>query len=420
MVKKLFLITTSYPFGKGEPFIASEMKLLRNYFEGIEVVPVYFQNGRKNRDESLALNLNYAKTRWGRFRFVRMMFNFFVALFKYNWQSELLFVFQNEHKLINMMEMSRALYRAQLFDSFLKNSLINAHEQEASLIYFYCMIPEIMGAISFRKRTKSKIKIVSRAHGGDIYEDRHRGNYLGFRRYIADGIDAIYCISTDGLTYLRNRYISLENKCHDAKLGVFDPGFRNAQPDEDVISVISCSFIKKLKRVDLIIDSLDYIITTHPNVNIKWTHVGDGELFDEMRHYALERISTRAKVLFTGYLTESQIMNLYRDEPFDVFINVSTSEGLPVSLMEAASVGLPLIATDVGGTREIVDSKNGLLIPCDSSAEAIGSAVLRFKDKKWALTLRNQSRLLWNEKFNAVENHNMFCQELVNMLEPGF
>jgi colanic acid/amylovoran biosynthesis glycosyltransferase len=418
-MKKLFMVTISYPFGKGEPFIAPEMKFLRDCFESIEIVPAYYENGRLNRDESLVLNLNYAKTRWGKFRFAKITWNFAIAIFKYNWLSELFFVFKNEHKLTNIIEIMRALYRAQLFDSFLENNLIHSYENEANLIYFYSMIPEIMGAISFRERTRSKIKIISRAHGGDIYEDRHRGKYLGFRRYIADAIDAVYCISNDGSTYLKNRYPSLEKKCHNAKLGVFDPGFLNPQPDNDVISVISCSFLKKLKRVDLIIDSLDYIIATYPDVKIAWTHIGDGELFDEIRHYALEKISTRAKVVFAGYLNESQIMDMYRNEPFDVFINVSTSEGLPVSLMEAASVGLPLIATDVGGTREIVESRNGFLIPSNSSPEAIGSAVLRFKDKKWASTLRNQSRLLWSEKFNAVKNHNMFCQELMNILEPG-
>jgi hypothetical protein len=33
--------------------------------------------------------------------------------------------------------------------------------------------------------------------------------------------------------------------------------------------------------------------------------------------------------------------------------------------------------------------------------------------------LRIESRLLWSEKFNAVKNHNMFCQELMNMAEAG-
>ncbi|NCO54621.1 MAG: glycosyltransferase, partial [Bacteroidetes bacterium] len=46
----------------------------------------------------------------------------------------------------------------------------------------------------------------------------------------------------------------------------------------------------------------------------------------------------------------------------DLFINVSESEGIPVSIMEALSAGIPVIATNVGGTNEIVNNDVGFLI----------------------------------------------------------
>jgi glycosyltransferase involved in cell wall biosynthesis len=202
-----------------------------------------------------------------------------------------------------------------------------------------------------------------------------------------------------------------------ARLGVVDPGFLNIQPDKESLSIVSCSFVKDVKRIELIIDAIDYILNTHPLVKIKWTHIGDGELYDEIRNYAVKKLNTRANVVFTGYLTESEIMNLYKNESFDVFINVSSSEGLPVTLMEASSVGLPLIATDVGGSKEIVNFENGILIHADSSVETIASSLLRFQDKNWASELRKKSKLYWNEKFNAEINHNIFVMKLVNILE---
>lgn len=61
-------------------------------------------------------------------------------------------------------------------------------------------------------------------------------------------------------------------------------------------------------------------------------------------------------------LSHDQVMNYYKEHHFDVFINMSTNEGVPVSIMEAASFGIPIIATNVGGTSEIVQPSVGMLL----------------------------------------------------------
>lgn len=62
-----------------------------------------------------------------------------------------------------------------------------------------------------------------------------------------------------------------------------------------------------------------------------------------------------------------------------MFINVSSSEGLPVSIMEACSFGIPIIATNVGGTAEIVQAGvNGILLKEQFETEVLKQAILRF------------------------------------------
>ena len=58
-------------------------------------------------------------------------------------------------------------------------------------------------------------------------------------------------------------------------------------------------------------------------------------------------------------------MNYYNTYEIDLFVNLSTIEGVPVSIMEAQSSGIPVLATDVGSSKEIVDDDNGFLIPKD-------------------------------------------------------
>ena len=72
------------------------------------------------------------------------------------------------------------------------------------------------------------------------------------------------------------------------------------------------------------------------------------------------------KIDFRGNVKNSDLLEVYKNNQFDLFLNVSLSEGIPVSIMEALSFGIPCIATDVGGTKEIViDGYNGWLLKKD-------------------------------------------------------
>ena len=77
-------------------------------------------------------------------------------------------------------------------------------------------------------------------------------------------------------------------------------------------------------------------------------------------------------------MSNQQIIDFYAKTPLDLFINVSESEGIPVSIMEAMSFGIPAIATNVGGTNEIVNQKNGYLIDSESTSEEISNYINNF------------------------------------------
>ena len=93
--------------------------------------------------------------------------------------------------------------------------------------------------------------------------------------------------------------------------------------------------------------------------NVLLLVVGDGAYRQK-----LESMAARVKgegIVFLGEKNPDEIIEILSIA--DIFVNPSYSEGLPTSVMEAAAVGLPIVATDVGGTREIVDDgKNGFLV----------------------------------------------------------
>lgn len=88
-------------------------------------------------------------------------------------------------------------------------------------------------------------------------------------------------------------------------------------------------------------------------------------------------------------------------EESDIFVNPSYSEGLPTSVMEAASVGLPIIATDVGGTREIIrNMESGILIPPGQSGMIAGAIKVLLHDERYAKVMGIRAKITVMAKFN--------------------
>ena len=74
-----------------------------------------------------------------------------------------------------------------------------------------------------------------------------------------------------------------------------------------------------------------------------------------------------------GQIDHDDVLDWFEENPADVIINVSSSEGLPVSIMEAFSYGIPVIATAVGGMPEIVSEDCGVLLDADFQPEELAT-----------------------------------------------
>ncbi len=134
-----------------------------------------------------------------------------------------------------------------------------------------------------------------------------------------------------------------------------------------------------------------------------------GPLLDDVRALA-STLSSNVSVRFLGYTPNDQVLGYYRHHPVDVFVNVSESEGVPVSIMEALSFGVPCVATDVGGVRELLYPEFGYLLPAHFEIPDL-AAVLH--ERNW----RNKSARLaakaWQQRYFSLENYRSFCEFLI-------
>jgi glycosyltransferase involved in cell wall biosynthesis len=142
---------------------------------------------------------------------------------------------------------------------------------------------------------------------------------------------------------------------------------------------------------------------------VEWVHFGDGTLKENIKNKA-SNLPPNIKVDFKGFVPNPKILEYYANNSVDLFINVSESEGIPVSIMEAISYGIPILATDVGGTSEIVTSQTGILLQKKFEPEE-GSSIINKLITKRLVFSKSDIKAFWEQNYNAKNNY----QELVNV-----
>lgn len=262
-------------------------------------------------------------------------------------------------------------------------------------------------------------KAVTRAHGGDLFEERvSLGGKILFRHFQLKQVDFVLSISEAGTVYLNKKYPRAKSKIQTIYLGSEDEGYTEyISKDEDIYTIVSCARIRSNKRIHLIADMLKYI-----DIPIKWIHVGDENLNATkdktiplyLRNKGLLEKKTNVEMIATGHLEHDQIIDFYKQNKVDLFISLSEQEGVPVSMMEAISFGIPVLSTDVGGCKEIVTEKTGILIPLETEMQEIAKTVTAFKvSSKNTLAFRRGVRQFWEEHFDANKNY----KDLFNILK---
>jgi len=131
---------------------------------------------------------------------------------------------------------------------------------------------------------------------------------------------------------------------------------------------------------------------------IKLLIVGDGLYKANLENLAYQT-ECAGSILFLGQRNQDEVIDVL--SATDIFVNPSYSEGLPTSVMEAASIGLPIIATDVGGTREIIeDGKTGFLIKTGDTEQLAHKLHRLLTDTDLREELGRNARIFVKQKFD--------------------
>lgn len=390
-LKCLYLFTYEYPYAKRESFTGDELVYIAKRFDTVFVVPekVSDETSRRKMPDNCIVLTSPKKKRNKLIYFINGLFSFRTIVLVCQ-DFFLNRVYNDKNKLNNWISNTLKL------NNLLHNSLYKNIEKKLGrddVCYFYWGVGRNVLSVFWKKKAHT----ISRFHGDwDLWEESYHG-YVPFRKAIATSLDAAVFISQKGEEYFKQRY-------PQCKTAVFPLGSKNCGvgpqkvSGDKVIKVVSCSTMWKLKRVDLIFESLNSV----EGYEIDWTHIGDGPEFEVLKQMANQCRKEHLKVNLIGRLKHDDVLKYYQTHHVDLFMNLSTSEGVPVSIMEASSFDIPVLATNVGSTFEAVAKEVGELVSPNPTPEEVADTIEKMLKSHYS------PRAYWEKHYNADVNYNAF------------
>lgn len=408
---KLFLFTSQYPEKKGDgSFVKNEIEDLAKNFKKIYIAKLHWNKDveRYKLPENVEIVFEGFTSRKeivtnGLFNLCSII-PFFLLL-----KNDFFKIKKLKH--IKIFLIAFLIGRGLASSNEVKNILQKNSSNDMVLYFFWgtgmsYILPWIK---------KHKHRVVAKLHRGDLYEETL--GYIPFRKFILNRVNTIITISDSGKNYLCNYLEKLQiknKKITTIKLGTFDKGEGiNKKENIEQKIITSCSSITEVKRIPFLFDILNELSISK---KIKWIHFGDGVGMRDLKENIRKFKNNNLEVELKGYVDNNDVINFYKNNHVDLFINVSTSEGIPVSIMEATSFNIPVLATDAGGTGELVgDSlKTGKLVSVDSSIQKIVNNI----NKMLFLEYNDYTpREFWMQNHNAGLNNVKLIQTLKNNCE---
>ncbi|MFM2019370.1 MAG: hypothetical protein RL007_3026 [Bacteroidota bacterium] len=399
--KILLLFTSSFPFGEGEQFIETEIEFLSQAFEEVHIYPLSTKGVKRSVPSNVVIKNVKLYASYSRLKFwlrhgIRLV-NLYRRQLKATRHPE---KYSGNHwKQLNFLS-------HRVADAEKVAHSIRSYNTKSIVVYSYWFNVWAMSLLLAKELKLVNISVLTRAHGGDLDENQKKQKYFPFRSLEIQLIDKVVSVSEFGRKLLADAYPDYSNRFTVSRLGVNDCGVNPTAYAAGRFKVVTCSFVYGLKRLHLVADILE-----RTGLEIDWVHFGDGELMESLKERC-SKLPERITTDFRGLVANSEVISYYATTPVDLFMNVSELEGIPVSIMEAISFGIPVTGCRICGVPEIVTSQTGLLLEKDFDVDEVAHQVKEFllKNADETATFRKGVREFWNVNFNAKENYLRFIE----------
>ncbi len=258
-----------------------------------------------------------------------------------------------------------------------------------------------MGSVSRKLSKMLGVPYTLTAHAFDIYMNPDEDNL----RKVMENAHSIVTISEYNKNYLQGK-IGIMNRIDVIRCGIdiarFSPQRRSNINNR--IELLTVTRLVEKKGLEYLIRAIPIVIREMPDCIL--TIVGSGALNDHLRHLVHD-LKLEGYIQFKGDQSDFELMHYYENAEMFILPCIIAEngdrDGIPVAIMEAMAMELPVISTTVSGIPELVeDGISGILVS-QKDEKAIANAIIKLhKDKKLRLEMGEKGRKIIENKYNIV------------------
>ncbi len=290
----------------------------------------------------------------------------------------------------------RLLYKLSI-SSFKSSDIKIMNEYDIVHVQYSYLFLKILPLLTQKKRPK----IIVTLRGGDTYiKPWVSERWIHFYKNYGDAIDAFIVMSNNQKEYLLKWGIS-ENKVHVIPISFgHESAIEPKLPNDDILKIVSAYRMTWEKNIE---GSVRFAkLLKERNIPFVYDIYGDGSDWGQL-YYLIDKFGLKENVFVKGKVKNSVIKENLSN--YDFYFQISLSEALPTSVLEAQSFGLPCVVSNSGGLPEaIIPNKTGICSDYYDIDYFVNETIKLWKDKERYHQFSKDAITFANENFTiAIE-----------------
>jgi colanic acid/amylovoran biosynthesis glycosyltransferase len=402
-VPEIILITDSYPYGDGESsFLKDELAECRRRNIIVNIIPLT-ETGELHKVLDNCRLVKFSDEQIPRVELLLYLTRRTMALFGDYKNPNLKNPLKYGINFVKGLLRSITHYKKfkQVFETMVgKKNVIIYHYWSHQTLWLSNYIQKKVGLNALR---------ISRAHGYDVFPCRTN---MPLRICAWNSMDRIFPVSHAGELVIRN-LVNPKVIVEVSRLGVSNQSKNvDVRIEIKALRLVVIAYFNPVKRLHLIVESIKSV-----DFPCEIYFIGDGPE-KNMLQCAASSIPRHHKVAFLGKISNENLIGKLLEITPDLLVSSSSSEGVPVSMMEALSCGIPIASSNVGGVSDIVNSQNGWLLCADAElykiqlVKVLSNLLVESYESRLSRSMSCIQQ--YNQKWNSKKNFEEFVDRISN------